>query len=157
MNHLIFLNLKTVYRKNAAVERALQIYEQWIKATATAYRTYRGKTISRAREQMLWIFWDPVTRQTENINDKVRSWGEEARAADARQTVYSGISEALGVARVERWSEIRNQRKIKRGALNWQMPQGFGETSGAERGSFDLSQRTSIVPSPRDRSSIQPH
>lgn len=39
---------------------------------------------------------------------------EEARAADASQTVYSGISEALGVARVERWSEIKNQRKIKR-------------------------------------------
>lgn len=67
----------------------------------------------------------------------------EIHIADACQTVYFGIvgsfCPGMGVERVERWSEIRNQRKIKRSALNWQTPQGFGETSGADRGPFDLS------------------
>ncbi len=42
----------------------------------------------------------------------------------------------------------RNQHKIKRSELNLQRPYGFGKTTGADCGLFDLSRRTSTPHQP---------
>lgn len=124
------------------------------------------KTTLHACEQMLsttlrWNGKRSVCKRAENINYKVRSlrWSmlEEAHAAHvccAPDGLFWEIRSSrhrdgsVWVARVERWRKKRNQHKIKRSELNWQRPQGFGKTSGADRGPFDLSWRTSTPHQP---------